>query len=433
MPKVSKRAVEWAKTALIAVLAVSAFLLAWRTGIFSEILSSIPFAGSVAGLLGVAGGAAEPGAAPIKEAARPLSIVITDEGGGRFGARFDTAERNAAYERTSSILGEALGSAAEPFQISEDEWRGALNGVGLFYEYATPVRLSMLDAWLGARKPDTEHDAVLRRIFVAFGEERSRLYYQEQGSGSFFCAYTASAAGKAQELEMFSANGAAFAFETGVSGAERAPYMLILPGRVFPEVRAASVGNAEELLELALSALGLSDEANTSYYYGAESVLVCVGAQFNVRVYGDGRVLYRRTDRTAPEGAPPGLGEVELIEAARAIAADSVGAACGSAEVAFESIDAGEAEGSFSVAFGFYIAGGRVYLPEDRPAALVTFESWEVSGVEMNFREFAFTGGSARLLDGRLALAAAGGEFMLCYADTGAEALNPFWVRVQED
>jgi len=318
---INKRVVEWAKTALIAVLAVSALLLAWQTGILNEILSSMPFTGSVAGLWGGASGAAEPGVAPIKEAARPLSIVITGEGGGRFGARFDADERNAVYERTSSILGEALGSAAEPFEISESEWRGALNGVGLFYEYATPVRLSMLDAWLGARMPDTEHDAVLRRVFVAFGEERSRLYYQEQGSGSFFCAYTASAAGKAQELEMYSANGAVFAFETDVRGAENAPYMLILPGRVFPEARAATVGNAEELLELALSALGLSDEANTSYYYGAESVLVCVGAQFNVRVYGDGRVLYRRTDGTATEEGAAGLGEVELIEAARAIAA----------------------------------------------------------------------------------------------------------------
>jgi len=431
--KVDKRIVEWAKTALIALLTASALLLAWRTGIFSEIIASIPFAGSVAELLGGAGGAAESGGASIKEAARPLSIVITNEGGGRFGARFDTNERNAVYERTSSILGEALGSAAEPFEVSEDEWREALGGVGLFYEYATPVRLSILDAWLGARKPDTEHDAVLRRIFVAFGGERSRLYYQEQGSGAFFCADTASAAGKAQELGMFSPNGAVFAFETGVSGAANAPYMLILPGRLFPEARAVPVGSAEEALKLALSALGLGNEANTTYYMGAERVLVCVGAQFNIRVHADGRVLYRRTDGAAPEGASQGLGEVELIEKARAIAADSVGMACGSAEAVFESIEAGEGEGAFTVVFSYYIAGGRVYLPEDRPAVQVTYASREVAGVEMNFRNFSFSGGSSRLLDGRLALAAAGGEFMLSYADTGAEILKPFWVRTPEN
>jgi len=429
---ISKKAVEWAKTALIALLTASALFLAWRTGIFSEIFASIPFVGSVAELLGGASGAAEPGGASIKEAARPLSIVITDEEGERFGAKFNADERNAVYERTSSILGEALGSAAEPFEISEGEWRAAMSGVGLFYEYATPVRLSILDAWLGARKPDTAHDAILRRIFVAFGEGRSRLYYQEQGSGAFFCADTASAAGKAQELGEYSANGAAFAFETGVSGAGNAPYMLILPDRYFPEVRAAPVGNAEELLELALSALGLGDEANTTYYYGAESVLVCVGAQFNIRVNADGRVLYRRTDAMAAEGTAQALGEVELIEKARAIAADSAGASCGNAEVFFDSIEAGEAEGSFSVLFSFYIAGGRVFLPEDRPAALVTFASWEVSSVEMNFRDFTFTGERVRLLDGRLALAAAGGEFMLCYADTGADTMNPFWVRMPE-
>ena len=433
MARAPRKAVEWAKTALIVVLAASALFLAWRTGIFSDFFTSMPLAGSVAELFGGTGGAAEIGGVTIREAARPLCIVVTDADGLRFGARFDTAERNAVYERTSSILGEALGSAAEPFEISEGEWRAALGGAGLYYEYVTPVKLSVLDAWLGSRMPDPARGIELLRVFVSFGGERSTLYYQEHGSGRFFCAYTASAAGKAQELEIYSANGAVFAYEIGVLGAEKAPYMLLMPGREHPEVRAAAIGEgqrgwaAEEALEMTLSALGLGDEASTKYLDSA-GVLVCFGTHFNIRVHADGRVLYQRTDR-ADAGAARRLGEHELIEIAREIAADSVGAACGDAEVVFESIEAGDAEGVYSVVFGYYIAGGRIYLSDDRPAVQVSFALWEADRIEMNYRSFTFTGERVGLMQQRQALAAAGGEFMLCYADTGAEALRPFWVR----
>ena len=426
----AKKAVEWTKTALIALLSVSALFLAWRTGIFNDFFTSLPFVGSVAELIGGAGGAAESAGATIKEAARPLSIVITDDEGQRYGARFDTDERYAVYERTSSILGEALGSATGPVRINEDEWRTALSGPGLFYEYAAPVRLSVLEAWFsGARRQDTAHNAILlRRVFVAFGEGKSRLYYQEHGSGLFFEADTASAAGKAQELQSFSANGAVFAFETGAAIAENAPYMLIMPGRDHPDVKATAAGSAGELLDIALSSLGRSDEASTRYRT-ADDVLVCFGTQFNIRVFSDGRILYRRTNEPAADGAAQALSESEMIEIARGIAADSAGAACGAAEVMFESIEAGETDGYFTVTFGYYIAGGRIYLKEDRPAARVTFESWEVTGTEVIFRHFSFTGGLTGLLRQDQALAAAGGEFMLCYADTGAEILHPFWVR----
>ena len=117
------RTIEAIKTALIALLAVSALLLAWRTGLFNDFFVTVPFFGNVAELMRGAYGAAEEGGAVLKEAARPICIVITDDGGGRFCAKYDTDTRNAVYDRTSSILSEALGSSSEHGEISEGEWR----------------------------------------------------------------------------------------------------------------------------------------------------------------------------------------------------------------------------------------------------------------------------------------------------------------------
>jgi hypothetical protein len=425
------RAAEWIKTALIVLLTASALLLGWRTQLFNDVNSTFPFFGSVAGLMRGTTGTGEASGVALKEAARPLVIVITNEDGDRFGVRYDSDERNAIYDRTSSIVGEALGSASAPAEISEDEWRAALSRAGVYFEYASPVRLSVLDGWLGAQMPDiaeAAEDAFLRRICVAFGEDRSRIYYQDIGSGLFFGADTASAAGKAQELEMYSPNGAVFAFELGITGAEDAPYMLIMHGRDHPDVRASAPGSAVELLDITLAAFGHSNEVYTTFPEG-DGALRRIGTRFNIMVSAQGGVTYRRIDAPALDRERRALNESEMIERARVIVADTIGGVCGNAEVFFESLEY-VAEGSYSVVFNYYIAGGGVFLFEDGYAARITFTSGVVMNAELNYRHLARTYEYTRLLPERLALAAAGGEFMLYYSDTGAETMQPSWVAL---
>jgi hypothetical protein len=425
------RVAEWVKTALIVLLSVSALLLGWRTRLFGDVSSTFPLFGSVAGLMRGTAGAGESGGVTIKEAARPLVIVITNEYGDRFGARYDSDERNAVYDRASSIVGEALGSASAPSQISQDEWRAALSRAGVYFEYVSPVRLSVLDGWLGAHMPDiaeSAEDVFLRRIFVAFGEDRSRIYYQDIGSGLFYGADTASAAGKAQELEMYSPNGAVFAFELGIAGSENAPYTLIMHGRYHPDIRAAIPGSAVELLDITLAAFGHSNEMYTTLPEG-DGALRRIGTRFNIMVSAQGSVTYRRVDAPELDRERRTLNESEMIERARVIVADTIGGVSGSAEVFFDSLEY-VADGSYSVIFNYYIAGGGVFLFEDGYAARITFTSGVVMNAELNYRHLARTYEYTRLLPESLALAAAGGEFMLYYSDTGAEIMQPSWVAL---
>ena len=421
------RAVEWAKTLLIVLLTASAIFLGWRTKLLNDFFRTIPLFGSVAELMRGSSGNGTAGAGSIKEAARPLCIVITNEDGERYGVRYDTDARNAVYDRTSSIIGEALGSASASSEIGENEWRAALSGPGVYYEYTTPVRLSVLYGWLGARMPDITEDVSIRRVYIAFGEDKSRIYYLDHENGLFYGADTASSAGKAQELGIYTSNGSLFAYELGTEGSSQSPYMLIMPGREHPDIRTAITVNAEEILDVALRALGHSSEAYTTMSYEDGSVRR-VGTQFIIRIDVRGGIIYRRTDIPPhdPDEILPGDGE--NIERARAIAAETIGKVCGAAEVFFEYVEPRGVD-AVSVYFGYYIAGGSVYLPDNRYAARITLAGGVVTDVDLNYREFSYTGELTGLLPEQQALAAAGGEFMLCYSDTGAETLQPSWIR----
>ncbi|MCL2409974.1 MAG: hypothetical protein FWC96_10270 [Oscillospiraceae bacterium] len=422
----SKKIAEWAKTVLIVLLSISALLLGWRTELFNDFFRAIPFFGNVAGL--VAGGAAEPGTGMILEAARPLAIVITDENGVRHGVRYDSVERNSVYDRTGSIFAEAIGTMAEPVEISEEAWRTALSKPGVYFEYITPVRLSVLDSWLGVRMPGFVRDMPLRRIFVAFGGDMNRLYFENAVSGAFYGADTASGR-RIPETYDPGSNGAMFAFETGIAAAENVPYMLIMPGYTHPFVRAVIPGSSQEQLDAVLSAFELTGET-THPSLDSDGARRYLGTHFNIRIEPNGRVTYRLTGGAQMQEGTVPKSEGEMIETTRAIVADTIGRySGGETGIFFEQIEQGHGD-SFSVTFGYYIAGGRVHLFGDGYAARITFSGGVVVEAELIFRNFSLIDEYyATLLPEKQALAAAGGEFMLSFSDTGAEWLTPSWVK----
>ena len=427
MVRIMKRKwTEYVKTALIVVLTMSALLLGWRTNLFNAFFESITFFGSVADLVKSASGE-EQGAVSVKEAARPLCIVITGEDGRRYGIRYDADARNAVYDRTSIIMGEALGTAADAAEISEREWREALSGPGVYYEYLIPIKRSVLDTWLDAKMTEQEGDILLRRMLVTFEEEKNRLYYQDAGSGLYYCADTASSAGVTQNIDIYSPNGAQFAFETGFDTAGFAPYYVLIPGSSLNAVSAAA-GPMEDSLESTLIAFRHNKENYTTSYSGGSGALICIGTMFDVTVSPDGSVLYRLTEDIQDNGGGA-FSESELIEKARLIVSGTIEGVSGSAEVFFESVDY-IAGGVCAVSFGYYIAGGRILLKEDVPAARITFRDGTITAAELRFRKYEKAEEFTGLLPEIQAMAAAGCEFALFYSDSGQDVLQPFWLPV---
>jgi hypothetical protein len=422
------RIIEWAKTALIVLLTVSALLLGWRTTLFNDFLAAIPIFGNVADLMRGTADEHEYDETTLTEAARPLIIVITDDSGERYGVRYDTDARNAVYNSVKGIFTEALSSAASASEISESEWREALSGAGVYFEYPKPVKLSFLDNWFGAYMQRLPEDKTLRRLFVAFVNEGYRFYFQDSMSNSFYRADTVLFSELVQEFSIFRPNGAVFAYETAIHGASSEPYMLIMPEGEHVKIYASHAGSTTDMLDIIMLVLGHGNETYTTLPDGTDAIR-CVGTQFNIRLDQQGRAYYLRTDGLPEASEPNPFSEGEMVERARAIVAETIGEMCGDAEVFLEALEYNEA-GHCLISFGYYIAGGNIHLLEEAYAARVTFMSGVIIRVELNFKSFTYTDEYTRLLPERQVLAAANGGFMLSYFDSGEDILLPEWVRV---
>jgi hypothetical protein len=117
-----------------------------------------------------------------------------------------------------------------------------------------------------------------------------------------------------------------------------------------------------------------------------------------------------------------------MIEMARAVVSDTIGRTSGGAELFFETLELTAAD-SGVVTFGYYIAGGRIRLGEDVPAAKVFFTESIISEATLFFRNFSIISDEyTELLPELLAFAAAGGEFALSFPYVGSDTLIPTWI-----
>jgi hypothetical protein len=404
------------KTAIIAALTLSAVALGWESRMFAGFFTSL------------SGGSAPPavtapafpdnsGTEGNAEGARPVLIVVTDEVGLRAAAQYDDAATDSLYEKTVSLLGEALASSQAFTPCGEAAWRAALGSPGVMFEYAEPVRLDVLRAWLGAVPAaglDADGDDVtLRRFCMSFTD--NTLYLQ--GADGFFSA-PAAALGKTRPvIPTQYLGGMLYAFERGDANAG-APYALLRADTVYSLVGAANPLLDETAVTAALVSLGVPSQMKSNYTDG-QGTRMYVMTAFTVAVATSGVVEYRRAADTDANAVPLTL--AEAAELARR-AAEPAARYAGDARL-YCSEASGE-DGRYTVTFDYYINGGRVLLAAG-PAVKIEFAAGQISRMTFTFRMYVKTGETAQLLPALQAIAA-GGEVALGYADADG-TLQPFW------
>ncbi|MDR2358116.1 MAG: hypothetical protein LBD92_08565 [Oscillospiraceae bacterium] len=430
----SARAIEAVKSILIALLAASALVLGSHAAIFGGEGESVPLLAVFSGVFRDGWTADGAAGASVRTAAaeRPSCIVITNEYGERYGAKYDAAQLELMYDRTGSVFGEAFGSASDFGETGEAEWRDALVLPCIYYAYPESVDVKMLGVWFGANPSAGEPTDGLktRRLCVVFSGERVRLLFQESRTGAFYGADTDSLGEESQAVGLYGGNGVRFAFETdgGYSGD---PYVVLMPDAAHPVVEAANPAADVERLGEALSGLGVGNQPQSSYTE-TDGTMVFVTSTFKLSIDTSGDAVYRRTApvaRAAGVAAPDTRPVDAAVAAARAAVFNTIGKTCGDAGIFLTGV-LEEEPGVYTVSFAYSVAGGRVYLRGGRSAARVTVSGGEATNMELTFRRYAVTGAAVTLLPEQLALAAAGGEFALAYSDAEGSELVPEWIRV---
>ena len=133
-----------------------------------------------------------------------------------------------------------------------------------------------------------------------------------------------------------------------------------------------------------------------------------------------------------PIGTTDGYTVSELVETTRRLAADTVGASCGAAQLYLMDITEG-ADGTTEVCYGYSLSGAAVLLPEDGCAARFTVRNGQIIDYTLRFRRYEETAEHSLLLPERQAAAALealspeGRELVVFYTDNGGDTVEAGW------
>lgn len=361
-------------------------------------------------------------------AASPFCIVITPQDGAHCAVMYSGAELAETYSRFSSTLGEALGSSRDVEAVSEDEWRSALSGRGVYFDFYNDFLLSTYSIWLGTTMTGEASGHTARRICLALEDGEVALYYvrARAGDGQYYyrCATALPPDALAALLESAMPNGAEFNFERTESFAGVDPYFVLTEGT--PEIYSASSYNSlPELGEnMAMSAFGMNSYLAQNYPE-ADGTVVWVDGESTLRLGTDGSLHY--SSRQPESGEEPRLGPAAAIEFGRSIVEATLGQVSGDAELQLTYIwfDEGTEEEpgteSYLLRFSYVLNGLPVELAGGQNAAEIRFVGSTVYYAEMLFRSFTRGNSLENVLPSEMAAAIAesrgGGEPRLSYIE----------------
>ena len=422
------RLIEWGKTLLILLLAASAIYLLGETQFSEGMLSRVQ------NLLSSTTPDQEENFVGQTDPAvvRPMRVVMTLEGGQRYGVQYDLTETDAAFSSVSTLLAEALSSAGAPKKINERAWRDGLSQAGIWMDLYYPLPLSVLSGHLDDVQRSTTASDAVRRLCLASGKDDSvELLYIREYDGAFYsCTTTLSRRTHLDPvLADQSANGATFAFE--VPGMENvAPYLLLTakPQPVIYRAENPLVSDDARIAEL-LKALSFQSRGNELdpligglQVEGNDSLRLQENGMLSFHTLGDTEFRFLLSENTR-QGA---------LDYTQELANATVGKWCEGAGLCLAGVQ--ESADGLEILYQYCLDGIPVELPGETAAARFAVRNGAVTDFTLYFRAYSPTDEVTRILPERQAAAALGSdageenELTLIYQDGGGETVSAGWI-----
>lgn len=420
------RLIEWGKSLLIILLAVSAIYLLGETQFSEGMLGRVQsFLQSTASER-----EEEVDAHAASVAVHPLKIAMTLEGGQRYGVQHDLTETDAVFSSVSTLLAEALSSAGTPRKIGEWAWRTDLGDVGIYLDLYYPLPLSVLSGQLGDGQSSGMSSDVVRRLCLAAGQNDSvNLLYINETDGAFYsCATTLSRQSHLDPvLAGRSANGAMFAFE--VPGMENvAPYTLltVTPQPVKYRVANPLLGDSGRIAELR-KALSFQTRGNElDPLVGG----LLVEGNDSLRLFEDGTLTFHTIGDTDFRFLLSEDTHQGALDYTQELANATLGTWCDGASLCLAGVQ--ETADGLEILYQYCLNGVPVELPEGNVAARFVVRNRAVTDFSLYFRSYSATEETTLILPERQAAAILGAsaenELTLIYQDTGSELVSAGWI-----
>lgn len=425
---------EYGKTVLILVLLVSAVFLSGKTGLLGDenwlhILEQRIFSNdSTDELLSER--------QEYSTAAQPLVMAVSPEAGTRYAAAF-SSETAGLYERFSTYLGEALGSAGAPQMVTQTEWETVLGGEGVYFDYVNQQSMLCIAAWQGTQISREVSDHWASRFFLAIGRGNSilgnssdvTLYYCTSDGLYYRCSTALAKSNMEAQMELYASNGAVFAFENEAYDALE-PYTMLLPGNT--EVPAVSVTNPgiPQSVEETMLLFGMN-YITASNYPENDGGTVYVDGTSTLRLAADGSIAFERSGGQAvPVTGWNGMDSLPDVIEGLYQTTEKLTAGKGYAGIRLTGAAYDEEKNTYSVCFDYYIDGMQVCLPGGC-AVEYTVSEGRILQAEVRLREYQLTGGYQTALTFPQAAAlvtASGGQTLVrVYQDSG-DSVSVSWL-----
>lgn len=362
----------------------------------------------------------------ISEMVAAVHFVVTDQNEyGRY-ALLNADTDAPEFQKIAPLFREAIGSASDLVETTEDELRSALQSPGVYVDLTASLPLSAVAAWLG------EEYSVIDRVkalALVTTEETVMIYFCGADDRVVRCSSALTSAAVRELTAGFAPNGGQFAFESEHDGL--APYTVLVQEIADAVDISAEIPAGYTAYNL-LTALDFNAHTN-SRYFESSGVEVVVQSPFTLRIGSDGTVkfstdgevtsdLYRVSDT---EGIPAAE---DALRSAWGIA-KALTEATSASELTLDSME--QTEHGWVLSFRYHFNGVPVWLVNDRTALRIVISGGAVTEFEYCCRKYAALEQQAELLPPTMAVAIAAmhtdAELTLAYIDNGSETLSARW------
>ena len=358
--------------------------------------------------------------------AAPGRIAVTGTYGRYGNVTLTTADDT--FRPLASLLREVLGSARTLKGCSEQEFLDSLSGTSVYYDFLSPLPLSVIAGFVGG---DWNGDVSARRLAVSSQEDGVSLYLLDDDGSCFSCITAVPEADLTAVISNYELGNDTFAFEQAETDAfcqDIAPCSLLLENS--PELPVLSVGNALSGSDWLLSAMGFNPNTKSRYTDSSGTEVITEGDAY-LRIRADSSVSYQSGgEKFLTIKAADEIPTLEEAATECGVLLNSILASTGgNATLYLEDI---RQNGSVTTLCYAYQVGGVPVRLAGGHAAEVTLSGATVSTLSLRLRQYAVSSETSLLLPLRQAAAIAarqkGAELTIGYADNGGSSICANWL-----
>lgn len=353
----------------------------------------------------------------------PVRVAVTGVY-DRYGAFLTTDAEE--FSDLGLLLKESLGSAGTLATCREADFVSALEAASVFYDFLSPLPLSILSQLTGGDSSGVSDSIRARQLILSAGSGTVRLYIWDGADTYLACPVPPiSAEDLTETVNGCTLGVVAFAFdevELEEAYAHIAPRSLLLAELpVLPVLSASNpLGDTDQLL----AALAFNPSTKNRYT-DANGTEIIRETDRSLQIGTNGTITYE--GGTEPAVEISAAGEVptlqEAVNGSASLLRGLLGDLSGEAVLYLESVV--QSEDITTLRFGYHVGGVPVRFSDGGCAAEVTLTGTSVSELSLRFRQYTASGEDSLLLPLQQALAIAasdheGAELFIGYADGGA-------------